>query len=78
MIGFITSPNGNQFSMDDDGVWSGPDPVTVDYLNESFNMSDYSPADGEYGWRVIRKAAEALGAKPTITAPRTSEPGAIY
>jgi hypothetical protein len=62
VIGRIEFPGpGGSATLEDDGVWTCPDPNVERHLNAAYR--DFSPSQGAYGFRQLREAAEALGGK---------------
>jgi hypothetical protein len=62
MIGRYTAPDGSTVAtLMDNLSWRCNDEVFRRYLRSRWPASDYSPADGEPGFRMLYQVQEAIG-----------------
>ena len=66
-VGMIEMPDIHQSAtLYSDGQWSVSDPLLQQWFNTMYEITNPSPADGNFGWAALDKVAKAMNGNTTI------------
>lgn len=81
MIGKVIIPDGGDdivATLEDDGTWTCPVEAIADDLNADLAVTDYSPADGQRGYRQLAEAAARWNGRVEAPEIEEGEEGLVY